>query len=126
MWHWNSLWARAPGDPPTIDDPSLWATPWTTEQALALQTRSWEAMLAASHSWWSMLLAGWPMVPAWPLPPWAAAPADPVMNSDQKAGASTGPEGQHQAAKQPLPGKAVVHKLPTTSRRRTTTQARKR
>ena len=126
MWHWNSLWARAPGDPPTIDDPSLWATPWTTEQALALQTRSWEAMLAASHSWWSMLLAGWPMVPAWPLPPWAATPPDPNTNSGPNHAASASTEAHASAAKQPSPRKAEVHKLPTASRRRTATQARKR
>jgi len=115
MWHWNSLWARAPGDPPTIDDPSLWATPWTSEQALALQTRSWEAMLATSHSWWSVLLVNWPMVPAWPLPPWAAAPSDPS--------ASTGIEPL--VAKPPIPRKAAPHKLPAAKRRRTTMQARK-
>ena len=115
MWHWNSLWARAPGDPPTIDDPALWSTPWTTEQALAVQTRSWEAMLSTSHSWWSMLLSTWPMVPTWPLPPGATAPTDPS--------ASTANEPL--AAKPATPRKTAPHKLPAATRRRTTMQARK-
>jgi hypothetical protein len=72
MWHWNSLWAPAAGDPPAIDDPALWRAPWSAEQALALQARSWEAMLSAAHSWWSMALAAWPVAPAlsaaWPTP----------------------------------------------------------
>ena len=61
MWHWNSLWAHGPGDPPAIDDPALWQSPWSVEQAVALQARSWEAMLSATHSWWSMLLSAWPV-----------------------------------------------------------------
>lgn len=72
MWHWNSLWAPAPGDPPAIDDPRLWRSPWTAEQAIALQARSWEAALSATHSWWTMMLAAWPGGAAsWPgLPGW--------------------------------------------------------
>lgn len=76
MWHWNSLWAPAPGDPPAVDDPALWRTPWSPEQAIALQARSWEAMLSATHSWWSMLLAAWPVASSWPLPAWTGGSAD--------------------------------------------------
>lgn len=76
MWHWNSLWAPAPGDPPAIDDPSLWRMPWSPEQAIALQARSWEAMLSATHSWWTMVLAAWPAAGSWPLPGWSGGAAD--------------------------------------------------
>ena len=48
MWHWNSLWAPAPGDPPAVDDPVLWHSPWSAEQAIALQARQWEAVLSAT------------------------------------------------------------------------------
>lgn len=69
MWHWNSLWARAPGDPPTLNDPVLWTSPWTLEHALTLQARYWEAMLGSMNSWWDMMLATWPVAPpAWPTP----------------------------------------------------------
>ena len=84
MWHWNSLWAPAPGDPPAIDDPTLWQAPWSAEQAIALQARSWEAMLSAANSWWSMLLSAWPVAPTWsvwPTPqlgPAAIAGAEPL------------------------------------------------
>lgn len=76
MWHWNSLWAPAPGDPPAIDDPALWRAPWSPEQVIALQTRSWETMLSAAHSWWSMVLAAWPVAGSWPLPAWSEGSAD--------------------------------------------------
>ncbi len=79
MWHWNSLWAPAPGDPPAVDDPALWRSPWSLEQAFALQASTWEAMLSATHSWWSMALSAWPL-PAWQpsgvlAPPGAEAPS---------------------------------------------------
>lgn len=61
MWHWNSWWAPAPGDPPAVDDPKVWQSPWSIEQALALQARSWEAYLAATHSVWSAALTAWPI-----------------------------------------------------------------
>jgi hypothetical protein len=80
MWHWNSLWAPAPGDPPAVDDPVLWRSPWSAEQVIALQARSWEAALAASHSWWSMLLPTFPVVPSWTDPGWVTHKADPVAN----------------------------------------------
>ncbi|HET7796089.1 MAG TPA: hypothetical protein VFL64_22050 [Rhizobacter sp.] len=80
MWHWNSLWAPAPGDPPAIDDPKLWRSPWSAEQVIALQARSWEAALAASHSWWSMLLPAFPIVPSWTDPGWVVPKAEPAAN----------------------------------------------
>lgn len=66
MWHWNSLWTPPPGTPPALNDPSLWRMPWNAEQALALQARTWEAMLSAGHSWWNMVLSAWavPTLPA--------------------------------------------------------------
>lgn len=78
MWHWNSLWAPAPGDPPAVDDPVLWRSPWSAEQVIALQARSWEAVLATSHSWWSMLLPAFPVVPSWTDPGWVTPKIDPV------------------------------------------------
>jgi hypothetical protein len=78
MWHWNSLWAPAPGDPPALGDPELWKSVWSPEQAIALQARSWEALLSAAHSWWAMMLSAWPVgaAGAWPLPAWSGAPVD--------------------------------------------------
>ncbi|MBX3622455.1 MAG: hypothetical protein KF891_21015 [Rhizobacter sp.] len=82
MWHWNSLWARAPGDPPTIADTVLWQSPWSAE-ALALQARTWEALLSATHSWWTTMLATWPAAAPWgtPLskPGDAATAAEPMV-----------------------------------------------
>jgi hypothetical protein len=83
MWHWNSLWAPAPGDPPAIDDPALWRAPWSPEQAIALQARTWETMVSATHSWWSMMLAAWPAASTWPVPAWNAGVA--ANDSDVKA-----------------------------------------
>lgn len=61
MWHWNSLWAPAPGDPPAIDDPKLWRTPWTPEQAYVVQARTWDTFVSASRAWWSFWLAAMPL-----------------------------------------------------------------
>jgi hypothetical protein len=57
MWHWNSLWAPAPGDPPAIDDPKLYRAPWTPEQAFVLQSRAWDTLVSASRAWWSFWMA---------------------------------------------------------------------
>ena len=76
MWHWNSLWAPAPGDPPAIDDPVLWRAPWSPEQVIALQARTWEAMLGTTHTWWTTLLAAWPLATAWQIPSWTPAAAE--------------------------------------------------
>ncbi len=65
MWHWNSLWAHGPGDPPPIDDPVLWRSPWSLEQSIALQARTWDTIVTASHSWWSFWMAAMPL-PTWP------------------------------------------------------------
>ncbi|MEY4561801.1 MAG: hypothetical protein RLZZ618_1078 [Pseudomonadota bacterium] len=65
MWHWNSLWARGPGDPPPVDDPALYKSPWSLEQTVALQARSWDTLVTASHSWWSFWMAALP-TPSWP------------------------------------------------------------
>ncbi|HEX3141954.1 MAG TPA: hypothetical protein VHQ87_18000 [Rhizobacter sp.] len=81
MWHWNSLWAPAPGDPPAVDDPALWRSPWSVEQAIALQARQWEALLSATHSWWSMLLSTLPAAPAWPIPAWTPPEIDPAATT---------------------------------------------
>ncbi len=79
MWqHWNSFWAPGPGDPPAVDDPVLWQSPWTSEQAIALQARQWETLLSASRSWWSMLLSTWPVAPTWPTPSWVAPSLSPA------------------------------------------------
>jgi hypothetical protein len=109
MWHWNSLWAPAPGDPPAIDDPALWKMPWSAEQTLALQARTWEAMLSATHSWWSTMLSAWPM-PTWPLPAWVAPHLDPA--------AATGIE--------PLVAKPLEPIKAASPRKRSATPARKR
>lgn len=85
MWHWNSLWASAPGDPPAIDDPVLYRSPWTAEQAIALQARTWEAMLSTAHSWWTLMLAAWPAGPFVPLP---AMGAGAMATSRADAGAA--------------------------------------
>ena len=110
MWHWNSLWAPAPGDPPAVDDPVLWQSPWSAEQALALQARNWETMLSAAHSWWTMMLSTLPMTPTWPAPGWAAPQIAPVATAgieplaarpatQRKAGSprkrSATPQGRH-------------------------------
>lgn len=79
MWqHWNSFWAPGPGDPPAVDDPVLWKSPWSTEQAIALQARQWDALLSASRSWWTMLLSAWPVAPAWPMPSWVTPTLSPA------------------------------------------------
>lgn len=83
MWHWNSLWAPAPGDPPAIDDPALWRSPWSPEQAIALQARTWETMVSATHSWWTMMLAAWPLASSWPTPTWSTGMT--ATDSDTKA-----------------------------------------
>jgi len=61
MWHWNSLWAPAPGDPPAVDDPKLYNAPWTSEQAFVLQSRAWDTMVSASRAWWSFWMASMPL-----------------------------------------------------------------
>lgn len=80
MWHWNSFWARAPGDPPTLVDPKLWQTPWAPDQFFALQARGWEAMLGAAQSWWSMAMPASPLIaPFAPIAPIAqTAPTAPL------------------------------------------------
>lgn len=80
MWHWNSLWAHAPGDPPAVDDPKLWATPWTSEQAYVVQARTWDTFVSASRAWWSFWMAAMPMPGALPVgevPPPAEAASPP-------------------------------------------------
>ncbi len=59
MWHWNSLWASAPGEPPAVDDPVRWQSPWPAEQVMAMQARAMEAMVGTSHSWWTFMLSAW-------------------------------------------------------------------
>lgn len=120
MWHWNSLWAPAPGDPPAIDDPQLWRSPWSAEQVIALQARSWEAALASFHSWWSLFLPTVPLVTSWTDPGWVAPKADPVATV-----------GIEPLAK-PVDPAPVVAKAPAPRKRssaapaRHTPQARKR
>jgi hypothetical protein len=114
MWHWNSLWARAPGDPPTIADPVLWQSPWSAE-ALALQASTWEAMLSASHSWWTTMLAAWPAspwaMPTWPLPQadsTAARPAAEPLTARLPAPAE--PEGAALRKRRPAARKSSARK----------------
>ena len=116
MWHWNSLWAPAPGDPPAVDDPVLWQSPWSAEQTIALQARGWEAMLSATHSWWTMMLSTW-SPPTWPLPGWVTPQLDPAAH----------------AGIEPLVAKPAVPRQPASPRKRSTAtqgrhaiQARKR
>lgn len=86
MWHWNSLWAPAPGDPPAVDDPSLWRSPWSLEQSIALQASTWEAMLSATHSWWTMALSMWPL-PGWqPVGQIAASAREAAQPTDARNG----------------------------------------
>lgn len=122
MWHWNSLWAPAPGDPPAIDDPRLWRSPWTAEQAIALQARSWEAALSATHSWWTMMLAAWPGGAAsWPgMPTWGTPQAA------QKAAEDAQPlqvETPDEAADEKPPAKAATR---TARKRPAASSPRKR
>ena len=108
MWHWNSLWAPAPGDPPAIDDPVRWQSPWSAEQVIALQARSWEAVLAASHSWWSMLLPSFPVVPSWTDPGWVIPKTEPVASE----------------AIEPLAAKPATPRTTPTPRKRSAAPAR--
>ena len=57
MWHWNSLWAPGPGDPPAVDDPKWYRAPWTPEQAFVLQARAWDTLVSSTRAWWSFWLA---------------------------------------------------------------------
>lgn len=66
MWHWNSLWAPAPGDPPAVDDPALYRSPWSAVQGMALQARAWDTMVSASRTWWSFWMAALPLPGALP------------------------------------------------------------
>ncbi len=113
MWHWNSLWAPAPGDPPAVDDPALWRTPWSAEQAIALQARGWETLLSATHSWWSMVLSAWPATPGWP--------AFPAPGFDRAAIAGAEPlalKPPTEADTTPPPRKAAVRKRTSVARKR--------
>ena len=115
MWHWNSLWAPAPGDPPAVDDPKLWQTPWSMEQALALQARNWEALLSATHSWWTMLLSTWPLPAAVQVPGWSAPPLDPAARA-----------GIEPLATKPTAKTSATRKRTATPQGRHAIQARKR
>lgn len=117
MWqHWNSLWAPGPGDPPAIDDPALWRSPWSAEQAIALQTRNWEALLSATHSWWTMLLSTWPIAPSWPAPGWVMPAVDPAAAA-----------GIEPLVTKPQAGPAAApRKRPAAPRSRSAIGARKR
>lgn len=118
MWqHWNSFWAPGPGDPPAVDDPVLWQSPWSSEQAIALQARNWEALLAASHSWWTMLLSAWPMTPTWPLPNWGVPQVNPVATAGIEP-LVTKPSAQRKVAS--------PAKRPAAAKGRSALQARKR
>lgn len=112
MWHWNSLWAPAPGDPPAIDDPAMWRAPWSPEQMIALQTRSWEAMLSAAHSWWTMMLAAWPVASAWPVPTWGDGSSD----ATQAATAGAEPLASARSLK-PQAAKPTARKRTATRKR---------
>ena len=115
MWHWNSLWAPAPGGPPAIDDPSLWQMPWSAEQAIALQARSWETMLSATHSWWTMMLAAWPLGTSWPAPAWGGA----TLERGTGTAVSTVKPSEPQAETAPAPARrAPARKRSTPARKR--------
>jgi hypothetical protein len=77
MWHWNTLWAPAPGDPPAVDDPKLYRAPWTTVQAFVLQARAWDTLVSSSRAWWSFWMASL-AVPAQPLAGQVVPPPEPV------------------------------------------------
>jgi hypothetical protein len=121
MWHWNSLWAPAPGGPPAIDDPSLWQMPWSAEQAIALQARSWETMLSATHSWWTMVLAAWPLGAAWPAPAWGGAALERSTGTGTEVSTVKPSEPQADTAVAPAP--APARRAPARKR---STPARKR
>jgi hypothetical protein len=60
-----------------VDDPVFWRSPWSAEQSIALQARTWDTLVSTSRTWWSFWLAAFP-VPNWP----AAGVVAPV---DKKA-----------------------------------------
>lgn len=102
MWHWNSLWAPAPGDPPAVDDPVLWQSPWTAEQGMALQARTWEAIVSANHSWWTMMLSVWPLLAAWPpldAKTAAASSSDTPAHDDELAAPQEAPAAHKRSAR---------------------------
>lgn len=104
MWHWNSLWARAPGDPPSITDPKLWMGPWSPEQAMAMQARSWEALLTATQSWWGMFMTAWPApTSVWPIQPWGMTAPDPAASAGIEPLAAKVPAGKKAAPRRAAP-----------------------
>lgn len=87
MWHWNSLWAPAPGDPPAVDDPKLYRSPWTPEQAFVLQARAWDTLVSSSRAWWSFWLASMavpPQAPIGQVPPPSEAEAPPAPHATER------------------------------------------
>ena len=93
MWHWNSLWAPAPGDPPAVDDPKLYRSPWTPEQAFVLQARAWDTVVSSTRAWWSFWLAS------------LTPPAQPIVGQVESPPAEAdAPPAPHAAArKSPRP-----------------------
>lgn len=89
MWHWNSLWAPAPGDPPAVDDPKLYRAPWTTEQAFVMQARMWDTAVSATRAWWSFWMASFTLPgqqdPVGVVPPPAEADAPPAPHRTSRS-----------------------------------------
>jgi hypothetical protein len=40
-----------------VDDPKLYRSPWTPEQAFVLQARAWDTVVSSTRAWWSFWLA---------------------------------------------------------------------
>lgn len=80
MLHWNSFWVHngpdgkpAAGPTPALDQP------WPLEHLMALQTRNWEHMVAASQAWWSFSTTAWSM-PGWVLSNWSRTLSNTVAD----------------------------------------------
>ena len=88
MWHWNSLWAPGPGDPPAVDDPKLYRAPWTPEQAYVLQSRAWDTMVSASRAWWTFWMASMPLPGQLPgeLAPKTEIESPPAPHAESRSG----------------------------------------
>src|SRR6218665_4038059 len=96
MWHWNSLWAPAPGDPPAVDDPVLYRAPWTPEQAFVLQARAWDTVVSSTRAWWSFWLAS-----VTPPAQSAAGQVAPFAQAEAEAPPSATPVTPHTPERRP-------------------------
>ena len=99
MWHWNSLWSHGPGDPPAVDDPKLYRTPWTPEQAFVMQARMWDTVVTSTRAWWSFWLAS--VTPPGQDPIGTVAPPYEVDTPPEPARRAARPRSSAPAARRP-------------------------